>query len=381
MATEIEVFGKVQRVGFRKFVESFAKERKLSGHVYNRRDRSLYILVDGPEDKVKELVSACRYGPTKATVRHTESRVVEMPVEKGFKIIRYEVFGETINRVQKNWLYSALKDSIYSYGTLGHKETSYALLKSFNYPLPSVYGTGLTLQQGLSYVKKHGQGFLKPVKASASRGCIGIVMDGPFYLNVMTGEILSEETLVNWLKRERRRFGFGDKWRVEQLMQGDGFTLPRDIKFYCFSGKFNAISIMERIWDEKLSLNMRWFTPEWEPIDNPPAHSLRIDNTIEPIPYEKREAYESLARDISVKTLLPFTRVDLYETSEGPLAGELTPDPASAFAFTPEWHQRFLVDWKRSVKRMEKFLMSPEGEALKQKHVLIGEEFRRNQHG
>ncbi len=381
MATEIEVFGKVQRVGFREYIRGHGKQLGLNGRTYNRRDGSVYALVDGPEEAVKKLLSVLRRGPIKARVKHVEHRHVDEIVPKGFTIDEFRIFGDSVLRMQRTWLKEALPDSIYNYGTLGHKETSHFLLKGLRYTIPQVYGSSLVPEKALQIIQKRGSGFIKPVKASASRGCIGLAMDGPFYLNVMTGEIWSEGTVLEWMENERTRFGFANSWRVEELLEGHGFSLPRDIKFYCFAGTIKLISIMERIWDEKLSLNMQWFTKDWEPLSPPPAHSTRIDTSIKPLDEKERIVYETKARDISKRTLLPFTRVDLYETPSGPIAGELTPDPASAFAFTPEWHTYFMKEWKAGLKQVEKYLLSLEGMAVIEEHKRIAKSFQRKKHG
>ena len=76
------VSGKVQRVGFRLFTLRRAVRLKLTGWVKNLRDGRVEVLVEGPAEKVEELLAAIRQGPPQARV--DELKVAEEPFRGEF---------------------------------------------------------------------------------------------------------------------------------------------------------------------------------------------------------------------------------------------------------------------------------------------------------
>ena len=62
------VKGKVQRVGYRDFVERLTKERALTGWIKNLPDGSVEVLIQGTPDELKECIEALNRGPVLAKV-------------------------------------------------------------------------------------------------------------------------------------------------------------------------------------------------------------------------------------------------------------------------------------------------------------------------
>ncbi len=60
--------GRVQRVGYRAFVEHKSLQLGVEGWVRNRADGSVEALVCGPASVLDKLVEACRQGPPGARV-------------------------------------------------------------------------------------------------------------------------------------------------------------------------------------------------------------------------------------------------------------------------------------------------------------------------
>jgi acylphosphatase len=65
---QVTIQGRVQRVGYRAWVEHQARVRHLEGWVRNRRDGSVEALFAGPADVVSNLIELCRGGPASARV-------------------------------------------------------------------------------------------------------------------------------------------------------------------------------------------------------------------------------------------------------------------------------------------------------------------------
>lgn len=66
MMIHIQVFGRVQGVGFRAWAQKRAESLSLSGWVRNRADGSVEILLDG--EQTDAFLTACRRGPFFARV-------------------------------------------------------------------------------------------------------------------------------------------------------------------------------------------------------------------------------------------------------------------------------------------------------------------------
>ncbi len=79
----IQIFGRVQGVGFRYSARLAARNYGIKGYIRNMSDGSVYLEVEGPEDNVARFVNWCREGPdfayidriniTDASLRNFES--------------------------------------------------------------------------------------------------------------------------------------------------------------------------------------------------------------------------------------------------------------------------------------------------------------------
>jgi acylphosphatase len=64
----VVIRGRVQRVGYRAFVEQVALELGVEGWVRNRADGSVEALLAGPASMVEDMIEACRRGQPAARV-------------------------------------------------------------------------------------------------------------------------------------------------------------------------------------------------------------------------------------------------------------------------------------------------------------------------
>ncbi|MEQ8710508.1 MAG: acylphosphatase [Rhodospirillales bacterium] len=67
-AVRIRIEGRVQGVGYRWWFAKEAEARNLAGWVRNRADRSVEALLQGPGDRIDELVALSFKGPLMARV-------------------------------------------------------------------------------------------------------------------------------------------------------------------------------------------------------------------------------------------------------------------------------------------------------------------------
>ncbi len=86
-AVHARVYGRVQGVGFRFFVQAQARRLGVRGWVRNEYDGSVEVACEGPADSVKRFTERLRKGPAGARVDHVELSTV--PVQgfyRGFTI-------------------------------------------------------------------------------------------------------------------------------------------------------------------------------------------------------------------------------------------------------------------------------------------------------
>ena len=83
------VKGRVQRVGFRFFVEEAAHRERIQGYVCNRHDGSVEVVAEGDAEAVLRFEMAVRRGPAGARVDDVET----MELEPSNRFTRFSVTG------------------------------------------------------------------------------------------------------------------------------------------------------------------------------------------------------------------------------------------------------------------------------------------------
>ena len=85
-AFSITLFGRVQQVGFRYFVQRLANELGVNGFVRNEPNAAVYIEAEGDEGIIDVFIEHCKMGPSHSKV--TKSFVNPKPVQgfKGFTV-------------------------------------------------------------------------------------------------------------------------------------------------------------------------------------------------------------------------------------------------------------------------------------------------------
>jgi acylphosphatase len=76
-ASLVRVFGRVQRVGYRRFVLDSAQELGLSGYVRNEKDGTVTVFVQGDDAVVEKFIQMLKTPPQPAYVRSVEIKEVK----------------------------------------------------------------------------------------------------------------------------------------------------------------------------------------------------------------------------------------------------------------------------------------------------------------
>jgi acylphosphatase len=71
-ASLVRVFGRVQRVGYRRFVLDSAQELGLSGYVRNEKDGSVTVFVQGDDAAVEKSIGMLKSPPQPAHIRSVD---------------------------------------------------------------------------------------------------------------------------------------------------------------------------------------------------------------------------------------------------------------------------------------------------------------------
>jgi acylphosphatase len=87
-AAEFRVRGRVQGVGYRNFVERFARRLGLAGWVRNCPDGSVLAHAEGPAERLNELADLLSRGPRFAEVDSVERNAAPVLNLEGFEIRR-----------------------------------------------------------------------------------------------------------------------------------------------------------------------------------------------------------------------------------------------------------------------------------------------------
>jgi acylphosphatase len=69
---KLNVSGKVQGVFFRASTKEMAERLGINGFVRNESDGSVYMEVEGEEERLNQFIAWCRIGPPKAKVEKAE---------------------------------------------------------------------------------------------------------------------------------------------------------------------------------------------------------------------------------------------------------------------------------------------------------------------
>jgi len=86
IARRLRISGRVQGVGFRDALCSEAQARGVVGWVRNRRDGSVEALVQGPPDRVAEVIAWARRGPPASRVDDVRVEASDQePAHAGFE--------------------------------------------------------------------------------------------------------------------------------------------------------------------------------------------------------------------------------------------------------------------------------------------------------
>ncbi|MBR9706139.1 acylphosphatase [Candidatus Pacearchaeota archaeon] len=86
---KIHIIGTVQGISFRQFLFDKARELELKGFCRNLNGGAVEVVVEGRDENVNEMITACKQGPKHADVKEVETEELHHQGFKEFKIIKF----------------------------------------------------------------------------------------------------------------------------------------------------------------------------------------------------------------------------------------------------------------------------------------------------
>ncbi|HKJ10870.1 MAG TPA: ATP-grasp fold amidoligase family protein [Ornithinimicrobium sp.] len=229
------------------------------------------------------------------------------------------------------------------------KLRNYRLASSHGVPVPEVLRVWATLD-GLDLTEAPETFVLKADRGAASRGVLPLRrVDHDAYRVVGERQVMTQEQVRAHLRQPKVKGPFF----IEPLLappQGD--SLPQDIKLYMFYGELGHVMLrrMARHGDMRRA-RYRFLDEDGADLGDDVAPGNHIDPTIEPP--QAFADYVAIARHLSRAVALPFIRVDLLETDQGPVFGELTRAPGGRQWFRDDHDLHLGRLWDQAQCRME----------------------------
>lgn len=182
------------------------------------------------------------------------------------------------------------------------------------------------------------------LKPAVGRSHIGVyVVAGSREL--LTGAPMTRGQLFDRIAADRGRLSHVPLLAEEFAANEKGeHVLAVDYKLHVFADTIGAIQVIHRSPGPDMPAVHRFYTPEWQPFDDPMNTILPQGPPSDPpacLP-EMLGAARTLARAFET-----YVRVDLYATRRGCVFGEFSSTPAGGNHFTPYADEYFESLWRR----------------------------------
>lgn len=147
----------------------------------------------------------------------------------------------------------------------------------------------------------------------------------------------------------------GPFFAEELLEQPGGGPIPDDIKIYACYGDVQQV-LLRRVGrhGDLRSLRRRYLRADGSDLGDVLVGAT-TDSTV-PVPQNLAEMAQ-IARHLSRAVGLPFVRVDLFDTADGVVLGEITRSPGGAQRLRPDQDEAMGLAWERASFRLDLDLM------------------------
>lgn len=192
---------------------------------------------------------------------------------------------------------------------------------------------------------------VKPVRGAGSRGVHLLRREAGAYRHLQTGAVLTVDDITAALRDLADRGTISRELVVEELVEdprrpGQG---PVDWKLSTFFGRIGVVEA--KVTDPGREPVWKVFDEQWRDLGRGHRHHHPLDPSIQP-PVHRDEVLD-LARRISACVPRPFVRIDLYDSADGPVFGEITPEPGGPpGGFRPDLDRSMGRLWEEAEARL-----------------------------
>ena len=235
---------------------------------------------------------------------------------------------------------------------LANKHIGKATARRMGLPTAETFVSG-SRDVVVDYLPYYDKVTLKPITANGSRGVRCLIAQGDSHFDVLSQVPVSRQEISERMARLEESGGMKDGWMLEELLlPPSGTAKPLDdFKFYCFHGEIACILHKENYWNRRWLARYKWYDANWDQVD---VGKYNADIGEAMRPPESSAALSEMAVRASLRITVPFMRIDLYDTVNGPIFGEFTPRPGNRDEFSREWDGILRSYWVAAADRLAK---------------------------
>lgn len=218
---------------------------------------------------------------------------------------------------------------------------------------------------------------LKPTRGTVSAGVYLLVRDGDGWRDLLSRRVLGESDIAQEIAELLKAETVSASFLVEELVEDPRLPgeQPVDYKVWTFFGRVGLIEAKFHGIDRQGRPAATWrnFDTSWTDLGN--LFNEDYDDSI-PAPLHGPELLD-VARRVSAAIPRPFLRVDLLDSADGPVLGEITPEPGGDNSLPPRLDRLFGRYWEDAEARLKvraarSGIMSPTDEP--QSEAWVGQE-------
>ncbi len=239
--------------------------------------------------------------------------------------------------------------------TFNEKRAGYRLASSLGVAVPELYLESASMDD-LDWSMLPNRFAIKPHNGAANRGVFLLVRTRQNeFLDLMDNRHKSVEQIADRYREFASSGGVSARFAVEQLLApreelAEVIGIPDDLKIYCFYDE-PAVIMQRRM--RGVADPRRWkfkiWTSGWEDL-GPVKFADRYDPTLER-PTGGDDVLDA-ARLIGRHLAVPFVRLDLFDTPDGPVFGEVSPHPGPPERWAASADEQLGRQWEIAEARL-----------------------------
>lgn len=231
------------------------------------------------------------------------------------------------------------------------KLRNYRLAASHGVPVPQVYAVWSRLEE-IDLSGLPDEFVLKGEIGSSGRGVFPLRrLDAERYQLLGGEEVYTRDSLVEHLTGHSSVWGpyFAEEFLTQRVASEQ---IPDDVKIYACYGQVLMVLLRQMPQHADLTTaRYRYLDAQGEDLGEDAAPDRTVHPAI-PAP-EPFEDFVRLAEHLSRAVALPFIRVDVYDTTRGPVLGELTRSPGGSQRYRADLDAAWGLAWDEAQWRLD----------------------------